>query len=260
MERGFYAVNAHPVDSEALEKAFGPVEGLAIKVFKKIDSGTWPLSVDDRIALGAFVILQALRGPNLRQLAESLQAGIVERENQRVAEHGAAKWFAERGLQLTEQRAREGWDAAVGTGEPLVTIDAAYHARQIATHAETVLPYLLGRYWTLVRFDAPTLITSDAPVSLHDVEDGPRRWGLLNAPSISLPLSRTTALVFGATYSLESEDDAEALLGGAFDQVVQGDNVWKKRLNARTVHNATRTLFHHPDDATLIPSELPRWG
>lgn len=258
MQRGFYALDAHPVDSEIVEKAFGSVERPASKVFAKIGTGTWPLSLDDRTTLGAFVTLQALRGPDHRRLMESLQSAMVERETRRVAEHGAAKWFADHGLDLTEERAREAWDSAVGAGEPLVIIDAAYHAEQIATHAETVLPHLLSRYWTLVRFDAPTLIASDAPVSLQDPQDEHQgSWGLLNAPSVSLPLSRSTALVLGAPYPSKSQDETETLLKGAFDRQVAGTTAWARRLNARTVHNAARDLFHHPDDAALVPGELP---
>lgn len=83
---------------------------------------------------------------------------------------------------------------------------------------------------------------------------------MLNAQSISLPLSRTTALVLGATHLSESEDETEALFGGAFDREVLGNDAWEKRLNARTFRNATHASFHHPDDAALVLSELPHRG
>lgn len=260
-ENKFHTVSRNKANPQVLEEAFGELEGAAAPVLRRIESGGWPLSLDDRITLGAFVALQALRGPEQRRLMRTLQAERVERETQHVEERGAANWFADHGLHLAEERARDAWYSATGAGEPLVTIDAAYHAEQIAAHAETVLPHLLARYWTLVRFDVPTLIASDAPVSLDDVRDGAHcRSGLLNAPSISLPLSRTTALVLGATYPSESQDETKALLRGVLDREAVGNDAWANRLNSRTVHNAARALFHHPDDGALVPSELPRRG
>lgn len=260
MERGFYAVGSNVQDPNAVEKSFGSVEDPAKRVIDRIVDGekgkAWPLSLDDRVALSAYVALQALRGPEQRQLMQTLQDGMVERETRFVEEHGAAKWFANHGLRLTEERARDAWDSEVGAGKSLVDIDALYHAQRIASGADNVANLFLGRYWTLVRFDAPSLFTSDAPVSLNDVHDARGEWGFQNAPSISLPLNRVTALVFGAQYPSQSEEETEALLRGAFDREVEGNETWARRLNARTVHNAERELYFHPDDAGLAPTKL----
>lgn len=261
MKRGFYAVDSYAKDPNAVEKAFGTVEDPGKRVIDRIvdrrKGETWPLSLDDRVALGAYVALQALRGPEQRQLMQSLQDEMVERETRSVEEHGAANWFANHGLHLTEESARAEWDAAVGSEEARIPIDALYHAQRIAEHADTVTALFLSRYWTIVRFDAPALITSDAPVSLNDVHDERDEWGWQNAPSISFPLNRTTALVLGAQYPSQSQTDTEALLRGAFDHEAVGNDTWANRLNARTVHNAENELYYHPDDAALIPDELP---
>lgn len=188
---------------------------------------------------------------------KSLQDDMVERETRFVEEHGAARWFADHGLPLTEERARDAWDSVVGAGNSLVEIDALYHAQRIADGSDTVMNLFLSRYWTLVRFDTPSLITSDVPVSLNDAHDERGEWGFQNAPSVSLPLNRTTALVLGAVYPSPSAIETEALLNGAFDREVEGNDTWAKRLNARTVHNAEHELYLHPDDAALISSELP---
>ncbi|MFI8633578.1 DUF4238 domain-containing protein [Microbacterium sp. NPDC077663] len=260
MKRGFYAIDSYNTDPNAVEKAFGSVEDPGKRVIDKIVDGrngdVWPLPLDDRVALGAYVALQALRGPEQRLLMQSLQDDMVESETRFVDEHGAAKWFANHGLRLTEERARGAWDSGVGDGKPLVVIDALYHAQRIANDSDTVMNLFLSRYWTLVRFDTPSLITSDAPVSLNDAHDERGAWGFQNAPSISLPLNRTTALVFGAVYPSQSEGETEALLNGAFDREVEGSDIWAQRLNARTAHNAEHELYFHPDDAALISSEL----
>ena len=115
----------------------------------------------------------------------------------------------------------------------------------------------LSRCWTLVRLDIPSLMTSDVPVSLNESHDERGGWGLRIAPSVSLPLNRTTALVLGAVHPSQSEGETEAVLNGAFDREVEGNGTWAKRLNARTVHNAEHELYFHPDDAALISSDLP---
>lgn len=258
MKRGFYAVDSHEDDPNIVEKAFWSVEDPGKRVIDRVvNDMVWPLSLDDRVALGAYVALQALRGPEQRQLMQSLQDEMVQRETRKVEEHGAASWFASHGLHLTEESARAEWDAAVGSEEARVPIDALYHAQRIAEHADAVTALFLGRYWTIVRFDAPALITSDAPVSLNDAHDARGEWGFQNAPSITVPLNRTTALVLGAQYPSQSQADTEALLRGTFDREAVGNDTWANRLNARSVHNAERELYYHPDDAALIPDELP---
>ncbi|MEW2006394.1 DUF4238 domain-containing protein [Microbacterium sp. NPDC079208] len=261
MKRGFYAVNSYAQDPSAVEKAFGSVEDPGKRVIDRIVNGkkgeAWPLSLDDRVALGAYIALQALRGPEQRRRMQSLQDDMVERETRLVEEYGAGKWFANHGMPLTDERARDAWDSEVGAGRSLVDIDALYHAQRIADGSDTAMNLFLSRYWRLVRFGTPSLITSDVPVSLNDAHDERGEWGFQNAPCISLPLSRTTALVLGAVYPSQSVGETEALLNGAFDSEVEGDDTWAKRLNARTIHNAEYELYFHPDDAALIPSELP---
>jgi len=261
MKRGFYDIDSHPDDPNVVEKAFGSVEDQGKRAVDKIVNGkageAWPLLLDDRVALGAYVALQALRGPDQRRRMQSVQDDMVKRESRFVEEYGAARWFENRGMPLTDQHARDAWNSEIGAGKSLVDIDALYHAQRIADGAEIAMNFALSRYWTLVRFGHPSLITSDVPVSLSDAHDKRGEWGFQNAPSISLPLNRTTALVLGAVHPSQSAVETEALLNGAFDRELKGDKIWAERLNARTVHNAEYELYFHPEDAALMPSEMP---
>jgi hypothetical protein len=257
-ENRFHTIPQNTANPEALEDAFSDLEDAAAPVLRSIESGTWPLSLDDRVTVGAFVTIQALRVPEQRRLMKSLQADMVEREKRQVTEHGAAQWFADHGVRVDDERAREEWQRVIDGDEPLVTIDAAYHAEQIATHADAVLPHLLARRWNLVRFDTPSLLTSDAPVSLHDASDGrPGRWGLLNAPTITVPLSRTTALLLADPVQARARIEVEAAAHGKFDSVAAGKAKDARHLNERTAHNAAQALFHHPDDEAIVPRTLP---
>ncbi|OUE19144.1 hypothetical protein BFL36_13965 [Clavibacter michiganensis] len=255
----FYTIPQNTANPESLEEAFGEVENAAAPILRRIESGRWPLSLDDRVAVGAFVTVQALRGPDQRRLMNSLKVAMVERATRYAAERGAAQWFANHGVYADERQAEEAWRLLASADEPFVAIDAAYHAGQIAKHSETVLPHLLARRWNLINFEVPSLVTSDAPVGLHDVQDGrPGPWGLLNAPIISFPLSRTSALLLSKTVPPRTRLDMNAVVHGALDSAVEGAARDAKRLNERTVHNAGLAVFHHPDDGALVPTTLPR--
>ncbi|GAB7303712.1 DUF4238 domain-containing protein [Clavibacter michiganensis] len=258
-ENRFYTIPQNIVNPESLEDAFGEIENAAAPVLRDIEAGKWPLSLDDRVAVAAFVTMQALRGPDQRRLMNSLQLEMVDRESRYVAEHGAAQWFADHGVHADEKQAAKAWQLLIRADEPFVEIDAAYHAGQIGRLAETVLPHILARRWSLIKLDIPSLITSDAPVSLNDVRDGrPGPWGLLNAPTISFPLSRTMALILAKAVPAQTRLDMEAVVNGAFDSVVVGTGEDAKRLNERTAHNAGLAVFHHPSDEALVPTTLPR--
>jgi hypothetical protein len=258
-ENRFYTIPQNTVNPESLEEAFGEIENAAAPVLRDIELGGWPLSLDDRVAVAAFVTMQALRGPDQRRLMNSLQVEVLDRESRYVAEHGATQWFADHGVHADEKLAAEAWRLLIRADEPFVEIDAAFHAGQIAKQAETVLPHLLARRWHLVKFDVPSLITSDAPVSLNDVRDGrPGPWGLLNAPTISFPLSRRMALLLAKPVPAQTRLEMEAVVDGAFDSVVVGTGEDARRLNERTAHNAGLAVFLHPNDEALLPTTLPR--
>lgn len=257
-ENRFHTVRQHTDNPEILEDAFAELEDDAAPVIERVEEGLWPLPRDERMTLAGFVLFQALRGPDQRRLMKALQARMVERETSRVAEQGAARWFADRGLLVDEDRAQEAWDRTTNSEEMPVVIDALYHAGRIASLAERAMPHFIRRRWKLIRFDSPSLITSDAPVGIDDVDDGEHgRYGLVTARRISYPVSRTLAIVFGAPVQVRARIELAAVHAGRFDSVARGTAENQRDLNQRTVHNAARALFHHPDDDALIPAGLP---
>lgn len=258
MENHFHTIPGHPTDPVALEVAFGGVEDAVAPLLEDVEAGVWPLAADDRVTVAVFLVLQALRGPDQRRLMVTLQDQMVTRETQRVAEDGAARWFADHGVQIDEERARGLFETVANRSEPLLKIDAEFHAAQIARQTERVLPRFLACRWTLVRFDTPSLIVSDAPVSIADVSDGHRgSRGLLTTPTITVPLSRRTALVMGEAPPTRPRITVAAVVSGAHDKEVTGSAVSARYFNGRTVFNAARALYHHPDDAALVPTDLP---
>lgn len=258
MENHFHTIPEHPTDPVALEAALGGVEGAAAPILDQVENGTWPFAADDRATLATFLVVQALRGPEKRRMMLALQEEMVARETRRVAEHGAARWFADHGLQIDEERARGLFENVANRSEPLVKIDAEYHASQIARLMDRVVPRFVACRWTLVRFDAPCLILSDAPVGIADVSDGHRASrGLLTTPTITVPLSRRTALVMGDAPPTRPRLTVAAVASGEYDRSVPGTTLPARYFNQRTAFNAARALFHHPDDAAFVPDNLP---
>jgi hypothetical protein len=257
-ENRFHTVRQNPANPEILEEAFGELEDDAAPIIQRVEDGLWPLPREERMTLAGFVVFQALRGPDQRRLMKNLQTRMMERETRAVAERGASRWFEDRRLHVDGDAAKEAWDRTASAEEPPVVIDALYHAGRIASLAERVMPHFIGRRWKLVRFDYPSLVTSDAPVSLDDVSDGEQgRYGLMTARTISYPLSRTRALLFGDTVPVRARVELAAVRSGKFDSQVRGTADDQRYVNGRTVHNAARALFHHPADAAYIPVELP---
>lgn len=259
MELGFSTVPQHPDDPEVFEKLFSKLEGQAAAVFNAVADGKWPLDADDREVLVIFVTFQALRGPEQRQLMRDLQTDRVSRETAAVAEMGASAWFEDRfGLPIEEDQARRVWERATGDDEPPIRIDAQFHIEQIARLAEKALPYIALRRWKLIRFDEPALLTSDVPVSLDNPGREHGRSGLLTARTLAYPLSRDAALVLGDYAPVRAKVEAKAIARGRFDSRAEGSKTDQEWVNDRTVHSARTALFHHPDDAMLVPAVLPK--
>jgi len=129
------------------------------------------------------------------------------------------------------------------------------HAVQTALrHAiETVQPLVYFRAWHVLRFPAPVLLTSDAPVAVWSPPDADGLpVGIANAAEVYLPLDRQTVLVV----TEQHVDDAP-------DRIVD-DPAPKRAVRANTAvaANAHRWVCHHPDDDPLDGIAQPppsRW-
>jgi hypothetical protein len=47
------------------------------------------------------------------------------------------------------------------------------------------------------------------------------------------------------------------VVSGHFDATAEGSTHLAEQFNAATIRNARECIFHHPDDASLVPAELP---
>ncbi|WP_166788865.1 DUF4238 domain-containing protein [Cryobacterium sp. TMT4-31] len=210
----------------ALESAFSSVETETATIFRQILGGEWPLRFHDRRKLSFFIGVQLLRGPRYRRAL--MTAGTTGTHT----------------------------DGSAMTATEI-------HARQIATLAEEWIPQLVNRPWDLVRFTTRSLITSDSPVSsIKPADFDPERWS--GAPfdvatEVLFPISRKLGLRMRDKNLVSSIDGRLRAELGHFDRMEPGTVNVEKHFNRSTAETATAFLYHHPNDARFVPSEVPNY-
>ncbi|SJN12085.1 hypothetical protein FM113_13835 [Leucobacter sp. 7(1)] len=246
-ESHFYRVQDHPTDPGAFEAALSEAEGVATGILRSISEGSWPLSVSDRYAFAQFMTLQFLRvQSHRRQMHHAIAAILRELATDDPAE-------LERILSLPG--APEGVDFA--NGEVPALVSSAVHIRQISTLVPALVGHLLDRPWELVKFDQPSLITSDEPLTPipNPRESQNVGLGLENSWALLFPLTRELALVmFRTPIPLRLTPVDQEVVEGHFDFSREGDPVSLQAFNVNTVMHAFRFVFHHPADAHLMPA------
>jgi Protein of unknown function (DUF4238) len=221
--KDFYNID-NRADPNAIENLIAEIEGDAAAVFRKVlDDHHWPLDSNDRSILATFFGLQRVRGPHQRQLFTEIAevvASALDHEGKAAA--GSAK---------TDQ------------------VNEIKHAH-ISSLVDVMAyaSFYFGRSWAVIRFSRKRLLTGDAPVSLLPDPGTPNAAvGIGNAWAILFPMSRTTGLMMFQILAGEKQIDTTA----------EGSTHLASVFNEATINNARERIFYHPDDASMIPSELP---
>lgn len=246
-ESHFYRVQDHPTDPGAFEAALSEAEGIAAGILRSIVEGAWPLSANDRFAFAQFITLQILRVQSHRRQMHHAIAAILRQ----LATDDPAEF--ERILSLPG--APESLDFS--SREVPALVSSAAHIQQILTLVPTLVGHLLDRPWQLVKFDQPSLITSDEPLTPipNPRESQHTALGLKNSWALLFPLTREFALVMYRTpIPLQLTPIDQEIVEGRFDSSREGDPDSFRAFNANTVMHAFRFVFHHPADAHLMPS------
>ena len=257
----FYLIGSpdHP-EAAGFEQMLSEFESLASGVFRTLATGTWPLRARDREVLGVFIAVQFLRGPDHRQQMTEIRRQYLRLTSQFGGRERFDRTVAER-LQadLPEKEVDELWDLATRVEGPPLTVRPHEHANELVQLLPKLLKYFLGRPWALVTFTRRHLITSDAPVALVP-RRGALEWegvGLMTAGAILFPLSRTQGLVLADPIPISNVVTVDQVATGIADLRLPPSASHAKAFNSGAIMNARRSLFHHPDDATLVPDDLP---
>ncbi|GAA1462680.1 DUF4238 domain-containing protein [Williamsia maris] len=257
----FYTVQDHPEGPDVIEKALAAVESSAASIFRSIVDGVWPLPEEQRLELGYFLAMQAVRGPDQRKMLGHMLAQMARLEAMAASGDRARPWAKRRlGLDLNDEQAARYREQAANPQGPY-RVPAPVHIKQMAELPEKLVKYLVGRPWTLVRFDKRSLITNDAPVGLvRQPEDGATEMGVgfMTAWGITFPVTRKLGLVMSDIAPLvEAGVPVERVWSGAFDVAQEGSTAYEKLINETTVDMASECIYHHPDDKKYVPEPLP---
>lgn len=256
-------------EPDEFEKALSGVEGQAIEIIHRFESGAFSVSSEDRWALSYYIALQAVRGPDTRKTIEHVHAKMVRLEVGAGGRKNVKHWIKKNlEFEPTDEQAQRVWDEATQPDGPPITFSNLAHIQHMVETAEHLAPYMATRPWTLFRFDRRSLITSDAPVSLirNPTEEPWAGVGFATAWGISFPLTRKLGLLMGDPMvmldGLEADDPRVAIaraavVAGEVDQAQVGTTVMEKLFNEHTATNAREYLYLHPADEKFVPDNLP---
>lgn len=229
--RDFYNINSR-TEPNAVEDLLSDIEGDAAAVFRRVlVDRSWPLSASERAILATFLALQRTRTPSHRQMIEEISE------------------IATRALKSM------GRDDVVLPAE-LDEMDPKTVHIQSMLDIEVHAPYFFGRRWQLVHFSRKRLLTSDTPVGLlpHPDASPDAGLGVGSAWIILFPMSPTVGIMMVAP---EHSDQPNDVAHGRTDAILDGSTYLAKIFNETTIESARDFLFHHPDDAYLVPEQLP---
>lgn len=257
----FYSIDGHPDGPDAFEQALSKLEADAAGVLRAIVNGDWPLSAEQRLTLSTFLAVQHVRGPDHRRTMEYLAAQMTRLEVTWGGRDNVQRWAGYRyGVELDDGAAEELWQRATRPEGPPITLTPIAHIAQIIELADKLLPYIVGRPWTLVRFNRRPLVTSDSPVGLMP-EQGAEPWegvGFVSAQLLTFPLTRKLGLIMVDAMPFAGRNiSIERLRAGEADEIEPGTTATAALINDLTVHSASEYVYHHPDDEDALPSPLP---
>lgn len=255
----FYSVDDHPGGRDAFEKALSGIETSAAPILQSIVEGVWPLPEAQRVELGYFLAMQSVRGTGQRKNIGHIFAQMIRLEASVSAGDRAQSWVKGRlGLDVSAEEAATILKRAANPQGPY-TVPPLLHLKQMAELPEKLTKYFIGRPWTLVRFNARALITSDSPVGLVSQPDSIPEMGVgfMTAWGITFPVTRKLGLVMSDIAPLvEANVSADRAWAGEFDRTQKGTTAYEKLINETTADSAAEYVYHHPDDSSFVPRPL----
>lgn len=261
-QKHLYSVEAEGQAPDAFEKSLGEVEADASRIIRQVVEGRVRLSEEDRNGLAFFIALQAARGPETKRSMEHVASEALRMQ---IGAGGKAalkrKLAKETDREPTDEEVDAIWSRIMEPGATIAPMSSLKFVKHIVTTAQELMPYISGRPWTVHRFDRRSLIVSDSPVGLvphPDDEDDPWRGvGFMTAWGITFPLTRKVGILMSDPLVFADVVPVERVRAGHFDQTAIGTTAVEKLFNEMTVRGAREWVYHHPDDARFVPSDLP---
>jgi hypothetical protein len=236
VERDFYALETTFGRSQDIEHRLGAIDGEACSALAKLSNGIWPVSSADREILSNFIALQLTRGTRFREFLKEIATDMMRLASRAQASiPGAVEAIA--GDNATAEDI-EDFRAILLEGRVEVTPNRSAAVIDALKIAEELVPIIGVKKWNLMKTDGLRIVTSDNPVTLWRKPLGPHdNWGVgvQTADEVALPVDPQHALVLRHPYPTEEELVREA------------DSDAVRALNSRTILQAHRWIYSHPD-------------
>jgi hypothetical protein len=236
VERDFYALERTFGRSQDIERRLGTIDGEACAALAKLGNGVWPVSPSDREILSNFIALQLTRGTRFREFLKEIATDMMKLASRvQATVPGAVEAIA--GDNATAEDI-EDFRAILREGRVEVTPNRSAAIIDALKVAEELVPIIGVKSWNLVKTDGLRIVTSDNPVTLWRKPLGPHdNWGvgIQTADEVALPVDPQRALVLRHPYPGEEEFVREA------------DHDAVRTLNSRTILQAHRWVYAHPD-------------
>ncbi len=246
-------------EPDLFEKILSTMESDAAVVLRAIvEDQVWPLDPESRETFAGFIAIQLLRGPEQRRMMEQIAALTTQLEIGLGGRNSVEAWARDAyGVTLTPEQAAEVWTDVIQPSGPPIQLAAREHIQQIGAMLPQVLGQVLARPWCLIRFDRRSLLTSDTPLArLPDPAKPGQAVGLSTTPGLTFPLTRKVGLLLATP--LAGRVPVEEVRNGRFDFGYPPSTIWARLFNENTISSTREWLFHHPDDAHVVPDDLPQ--
>lgn len=229
---------------DQIEESLSFIEDQAAEQINAIREGSWQPTAENFYQLVRFVAFQMCRGPGFRRDYSGIATAAARRLVQsNIAEERVRTYLEATRGNPTEAEVKAFAERARATDFEMVPSDVHALQESMRFAIEMFLPHLLTRSPQILRFSAPSLMTSDRGVGLWAPDAShPRSVEVANARAVFMPLDRHTAL------SLTNRDTFSDTYVTAF---------WARHINLSVSDRATSWLYHHPDDHPLKGLVLP---
>ncbi len=234
-QRDFYMIETAQGTSQEIERRLSEIDGQSCDAFTRLGNDVWPLTDSDRDWLANFIALQVTRGTQFRDM----QHRIANEGMQLLARAYGARPETVRALLGEKATDKAVNEAASFLREGRFTVTPSQTASVLGAMqaaAKLVQPIGMMR-WHLLRAAVPSIITSDAPLTLWREPselDDVVGIGVLTAEEIALPVDPWHVLILLPPPGTDAGSIIEAtwlVVGG---------------LNARTILGAQRQIYAHP--------------
>ena len=257
MRKDFYLVeDSDGRKSDRVEDLLAQIEGEGAAGLRAlVDESEWPISLTTRLRVAAWLALQYLRTPSVRQAMDELADQTLKLDIAVQGRPGARRVLEhDLGRDPTQDEVDDLWQGLRDFDSYTVSQHPNEHIRLMLSELQGHTRVFLARSWSVFRFQRRGLITCDNPVVPLPPPGHPEALGvgLLNAGEIVVPLDRRVALIMR-----DIPDNIEAAGYGTADGLLNGTTRVASFVSQAVAWHAREAIYSHPEDLAAIPRDLP---